>query len=97
MTPETIAARRADKRPLRLIIADAMHDHGADARAADTLWRSWCTHPVPRVPGCDTVYRLAVRLWVGRSIEDAAKEEYLYRWRLALQSRMFGVPHTLGL
>jgi hypothetical protein len=28
---------------------------------------------------------------------SASTQEYLYRWSLALQSRIFGVPHTLGL
>lgn len=96
MTPETIAARRTDKRAIHVIIKDAMTDHATDARKADALWRGWCSEKMPRVPGCDTVYRLAVRLWVGRTAEDAAAQEYLYRWSLALQSRTFGVPHLLG-
>ncbi len=45
----------------------------------------------------DTVYRLALRLYYGRSVQDAAAREYLYRWHLALKSRVFGVPHTLGM
>ena len=49
-----------------------------------------------RVPGCDTAIRLAVRIEVGHSIEVAAAREYLYRWRLALQSPIFGAPHALG-
>jgi hypothetical protein len=43
---------------------------------------------------CDAV--LAARK-AGHSIEDAAAREYLYRWRLALQSPVFGAPHTLGM
>lgn len=97
LSPETIAERRADRRALHLIIGDAMRDHGKDAYKADAIWRDWCSHAMPRVPGCDTVYRIAVRLWMGRSIQEAAAQEYLYRWSLALQSRTFGVPHTLGL
>jgi len=45
----------------------------------------------------DTVSRLAVRLSAGRTIEDAALREYLYRWRLACISATFGAPHMLGL
>jgi len=94
---DTFAARRADKRPLHAIIKDAMREHEVDAYQADSLWRSWCSHAMPRVPGCDTVYRIAVRLWLGSTLENAAAQEYVYRWSLALQSRTFGVPHTLGL
>lgn len=55
-------------------------------------------HKLPRVPGMDTVIRLAIRIEQGRSIEEAAGREYFYRWNLALRSpRCFGVPHTLGL
>lgn len=49
-----------------------------------------------RVPGMDTVMRLAIRIDQGRSIEEAAGREYFYRWNLALRSKTFGVPHTLG-
>lgn len=40
----------------------------------------------PRVPGMDTAVRLAVRLDNGRTVEEAAAAEYLYRWRLALDA-----------
>lgn len=96
MDQATIAARRADKRPIHVVIGDAMRDHHHDAQRADSMWRSWCACRMPRVPGCDTVCRLAVRLWVGRSVENAAAQEYIYRWSLALQSPTFGVPHPLG-
>jgi hypothetical protein len=49
------------------------------------------------VPGICTVLRLAVRVDCGRTPEEAAAREYLYRWELALQSPIFGVPHTIGM
>jgi hypothetical protein len=87
---------RNTKEPLHAIIAKAMAVHEAEAQEACALLRSW-TLPLPRVPGCDTLYRLAVAIGVGRSIDEAAAREYCYRWRLALQSRTFGVPHALGM
>ena len=40
----------------------------------------------PRVPGCDTVIRLAIRIHGGRTVEEAAAREYLYRWGLAIKA-----------
>lgn len=56
----------------------------------------------PRVPGCSTVIRLAQRIAAGRSEQEAAAREYLYRWHLALipsprNAGLFGVPHALGM
>ena len=52
---------------------------------------------MPRVPGMDTVIRLAVRIDQGRTIDEAAAREYLYRWNLALISPLaFGAPGLLG-
>ena len=48
-------------------------------------------------PGMATVFRLAFRIYYGRIVEEAAGREYLYRWRLALQSPVFGIPHPIGL
>lgn len=39
-----------------------------------------------RVPGMDTVLRMAVRIDVGRSSDEAAGREYLYRWNLFLDA-----------
>ena len=62
-----------------------------------------------RVPGMDTVIRLAWRIECGRSVEEAAAREYLYRWRLALdalgnsrpgRANVFAdhyAPHLLGI
>jgi hypothetical protein len=40
----------------------------------------------PRVPGMDTVIRLAWRIKHGNSVEEAAAHEYLYRWKLAIKA-----------
>lgn len=70
-----------------------------EAEAAYALYRDHCEgSPPPRVPGMDTVLRLAVRIDLGWTIEEAAAREYLYRWRLAIdRSRVFGAPHALGM
>lgn len=72
--------------------------HRTDAEHAYTLYTALCDgNPPPRVPGMDTVTRLAWRIECGRSAEDAAMREYLYRWNLALRSALaFGAPHTIG-
>lgn len=49
---------------------------------ADGLFRTYCAQPMPRVPGCDTVLRMAVRIKRGNSVEQAAAREYSYRWHL---------------
>lgn len=56
----------------------------AAAREADAMWRDWCAARQPRVPGIDTVMRLAVRIDCGATVEQAAAREYLYRWGLVL-------------
>jgi hypothetical protein len=66
-----------------------------EAEAALGLLNAWGSFP--RVPGMDTVLRLAVRIDCGRTVEEAAAREYTYRWELALRSRIFGVPHTIGM
>ena len=69
-----------------------------EAVEALAILRSWdrCSD-MPRVPGMDTVIRLAVRIDQGRTIDEAAAREYLYRWNLALISPLaFGAPGLLG-
>ena len=51
----------------------------------------------PKVAGYSVEFRMSVRTDVGFTPEQAAAREYLYRWNLALRSRVFGVPHALGL
>ena len=84
------------------------------AHTAFDLYIAHCEHnPPARVPGCDTVARLAHRISCGRTIEEAAAREYLYRWRLAILApdqcmlphnstmdpcvSIFGTPHTIGM
>jgi hypothetical protein len=69
-----------------------------DAVLAYRLLVDHCEGVAPiRVPGMDTLYRLALRRFYGRTVEEAAAREYVYRWFLALRSPVFGVPHTLGM
>lgn len=64
----------------------------------------------PRVPGMDTVCRLAWRIAHGKTAEQSAAREYVYRWGLAIKPfdqcegntrnpacSIFGAPHTIGL
>lgn len=57
-----------------------------EAREALGRFHSYCTGPMPRVPGCDTIIRMAVRIHSGASVEIAAAREYGYRWRLFLDA-----------
>jgi hypothetical protein len=76
----------------------AMRDNIKPARQSYMIFIDYCEGRSPgRVPGCDTIIRLAHRSWHGRGVESNAAREYLYRWSLALRSPIFGVPHTLGL
>ena len=75
----------------------AYQDHQDEATQAFIVLRKMTSKRLPRVPGMDTVIRLAWRIECGRSVQEAAAREYLYRWSLALKSPIFGVPHTLGL
>lgn len=96
--------------PLHHLIGEAWRSCENEARAAMGIFRSYCAEPLPRVPGCDTVLRLAVRIYQGRTIEEAAAAEYTYRWQLALGSEInrlesrsrsrgnvWGFPHAFGL
>jgi hypothetical protein len=78
-------------------VRESMAQHRAAVPAALALFEENCGQPLPRVPGIDTASRLAVRLHAGRTVEEAAALEYLYRWRLALQSPVFGIPHAIGM
>ena len=40
----------------------------------------------PRVPGMDTVIRLAHRISRGHTVDEAAAREYVYRWHLAIKA-----------
>ena len=57
-----------------------------NAAKAFDLFDSWCPGTQRRrVPGMGTTERLAVRLHLGKSIEQAAAAEYVYRWHLAIK------------
>jgi|GEM_PF-3518419 len=85
--------------------------HKNDANAAFDLFDSWCADGMRRrVPGMGTTERLALRLFYGKTIEEAAAAEYLYRWNLAVKPfdqcgqgtrnsacSVFGTPHSIGL
>jgi len=65
----------------------AYSKHKEAAAEAHAIYRRYCGGKVPpRVPGMDTVIRLALRIENGRSIEEAAAREYLYRWHLAIKA-----------
>lgn len=61
--------------------------HKEGAQLARDLFDSWCSDGMRRrVPGMGTTERLAIRLYAGKSIEEAAAKEYLYRWHLAIKA-----------
>lgn len=83
----------------------------AGATQALSLFKSYCAGQLPRVPGMATGDRLAVRIHAGKTVEEAAAREYLYRWQLAIKAgdqlsdrpawndavSCFGTPHAIGL
>jgi hypothetical protein len=90
----------------------AYERHRNEANAAFSLYVDHCQGIAPpRVAGMDTIIRLAWRIHCGRTVEQAAAGEYLYRWRLAIKApdqcigamtrnpcvSIFGTPHTIGL
>lgn len=80
------------------IAREAEAAHIDEAKAAFAAYVAHCGGKAPhRVPGMATITRLAIRVYNGRTIEEAAAREYVYRWHLALKSRTFGVPHCLGM
>lgn len=96
---------------LKFAIA-AYEQHRDAAREAFKVYASYCNGRAPaRVPGMDTVIRLAVRIAQGKSIKEAAAREYIYRWHLAIKApdqcigtrmvnpcvSIFGAPHTIGM
>lgn len=80
-------------------IRDAQRLYRAEALQALEILKTMCGGTLPpRVPGMDTVTRLAWRIRCGRTPAEAASREYVYRWKLALQSPIcFGAPHAMGL
>lgn len=78
------------------ILRQALAENRTNADRAMELLETWFDEPVERVPGMPTLLRLAFRLSLGRTVEQAAAREYVYRWHLALQGRAWQVPHCLG-
>ncbi|MGJ4953103.1 hypothetical protein [Bradyrhizobium sp. HKCCYLS20291] len=91
---------------------EAFDAHNLSAEVAYSIYRRYCAgSPPARVPGMDTVIRLAVRIAHGKTVEQAAAQEYLYRWRLAIMApdqcigssrrnpcvSIFGTPHLIGM
>lgn len=82
----------------------------AEAKEAYGIFLTYYPN-APRIPGASTVIRLANYIAHGRTIEEAAGREYLYRWNLAIKApdqcighsvrnpcvSVFGTPHTLGM
>lgn len=57
-------------------------DIRAKSIEADVAFRELCTEDMARIPGCDTVLRMSVRILHGQSAEQAAAREYAYRWHI---------------
>lgn len=78
--------------------AVAYEKHRITAYDALRIFRDMCDYPVCRVPGMDTVIRLAWRIECGKSVERAALDEWLYRVSLSIdRARVFDAPCLLGL
>jgi hypothetical protein len=60
--------------------------HKDDAVKAFDMFESWNAARMRGVPGIGTVERLAVRLYLGKTVEQAAAAEYVYRWYLAIKA-----------
>ena len=94
---ERMETREMTQPTLIQMVREAWPKHQEAASQAYETFVDYCGLAPCRVPGMDTVLRLAVRIEAGRNVEEAAAKEYIYRWNLALQSPVFGIPHTLGL
>lgn len=77
-------------------IQDTMSNRADDVRASTALYRSWCVGPQVKRIGMGAEHAIAHRLSFGLTLDQAAAREYLYRWNIALQSKVFGAPHSLG-
>lgn len=89
--------------PLVDFLRQSFRDNREKIEEACDLFAAMLTDTVRKVPGADVATRMAERIGHGRTPQEAAAREYLYRWRLALDARprnaaaIWGVPHTLGL
>lgn len=91
----------------------AWRTHKDDASRAFELFDAYCGPHTQRrrVPGIGTTERLALRMYHGDTVEQAAAAEYVYRWKLAIKApdqcigaatrnpctTVFGAPHTIGM
>lgn len=61
--------------------------HKGLAAEAYAIYVAYCGGKAPpRVPGMDTVIRLAWRIECGLGVREAAAREYSYRWHLAVKA-----------
>ncbi|TAJ74140.1 MAG: hypothetical protein EPO45_17220 [Sphingobium sp.] len=89
MTSASVAGERHSRPPTLSQMARASWadpETRVRAEAALRIFGSYCSQPMHRIPGCDTVIRLAIRIYQGKSIEEAAAREYSYRWHLFLDA-----------
>lgn len=100
MSTQPTAAQIADwqrRGPMHQAQA-AYWTHKAQAEAGEAFFRAMLTPAADLERGpLPSVYRIAARIAQGFTVEEAAAREYLYRWRLTLQSPIFGAPHALGM
>lgn len=65
----------------------AYETHKDAALDAFMIYRGYCEgREPPRVSGMSTSVRLAYRISLGRTVEEAAAREYAYRWFLAIKA-----------
>ena len=62
--------------------AHACPETMAKAREALAIVQEYCD--TPKMPGAQTLTRLAHRIYLGMNAQDAAAREYAYRWHLPL-------------
>lgn len=66
-------------------LAYAIQHYGDKAQRAVDLYWSWLEEPLPYAGGAGALERCALGLYQGRTIEECAAREYLYRWKLAIK------------
>jgi hypothetical protein len=74
-----------------ITVTEMMHKawpaRSTEAAQAMEAYKAYCGGVLPpRVPGCDTIIRMAIRIDSGKTIEEAAAAEYKYRWLLGIKA-----------
>lgn len=64
---------------------EAWRLHSAAGIEAYEMFKAWAPRTA-RIPGCDTAWRCAYRIYNGATVEQSAAREYLYRWNLTILS-----------